>query len=61
MSKPKRHFCFNCGEDLGIYAAYHGDIQNCGKAECNREERYQYEAESAEAHEKLDRDNGWEY
>jgi len=29
--------CFNCGEELGVYEHYHGDIECCGKRECNRE------------------------
>lgn len=56
----KRHFCFNCGEDLGVYEAYYGDVHNCGKAECNRAEQDMHRAEREEAHEKLDRDNGWD-
>lgn len=31
----------------------------CGATECDREARYQAEAERAEAHEQLDRDMGW--
>ena len=39
MKKEKEHFCFNCGESLGFYVGYHGDIDACGKPECLRAER----------------------
>ena len=58
--QERMQFCFNCGEELGRYRAYYGDIQCCGKPECTREERHQYEAERAEAHDRLDRDMGWD-
>lgn len=31
--------CFNCGKELGIYAAQYGDIETCGESECEREAR----------------------
>ena len=36
-----------------------GVIENRYCTECDREARYQAEAERAEAHEQLDRDMGW--
>ena len=44
----KRQFCFQCGEDLGVYDAYPDENrQSCGNPECERElrdmERGEYE------------------
>lgn len=60
MSTAKQHHCFNCGADLGVYEAYYGDLQNCGSGECNRAEQDIHRSERDEAHEKLDRDMGWD-
>lgn len=59
MSKPKMQYCFNCGEELGVYVAYYGDLQNCGKSECMRAERDAYQAEREEAHQRLDDEMGY--
>jgi hypothetical protein len=41
MNKAKMQHCFNCGDELGVYAAYYGDgPECCGKQECTRELRY---------------------
>jgi hypothetical protein len=54
---PMRH-CNNCGEELG--RSWHRDpYDTCGKRECEREARYQAQADREEAHEQLDRDLGW--
>ena len=50
--KAKERFCWNCGASMGV-------IENRYCTECDREARYQAEAERAEAHEQLDRDMGW--
>ena len=58
----KERFCFNCGESLGFIENKYWDSRDratCGKRECEREARYEEEAEREEAHEQLDRDNGW--
>lgn len=59
MSKAKKQFCFNCGAELGVYAAYYGDLQNCGSAECLRAERETLQAEREEAHQRLDDEMGY--
>jgi len=49
MSMEREQHCFNCGESLGRYKAYHGDgPECCGKSECQRELRYQMQAEREE-------------
>lgn len=53
-----RH-CFNCGEEIGRYCGYHRS-DTCGKPECDREARYASQEERDEAHERLDRDMGWD-
>lgn len=55
---PMRH-CFNCGEEIGRYCGYHRS-DTCGKPECDREARYASQEERDEAHERLDRDMGWD-
>lgn len=56
----KERFCFYCGESMGFIENRHYDRRDsCGKRECAREERDAAEAEREEAHERLDRDNGW--
>ena len=57
--KPKMRHCFNCGEELGAYAFY-DSRDTCGKVECDREARNDFYAEREEAHERLDRDMGWD-
>lgn len=56
---PKMRHCFNCGEELGVYADY-DPLDDCGKQECQRAARDAYAEEREEAHEQLDRDNGWD-
>ena len=59
MKPIRMHHCFNCGAELGPKDQWSGPLDTCGAAECDREARYQMEAERAYAHEKLDRDMGW--
>ena len=60
MSKiAKMRFCFNCGAELGCYAD-HDPLDDCGKIECSRAARDCYQQERSEAHDQLDRDNGWD-
>lgn len=57
----KQRFCWNCGADMGfIENRYYERMDTCGSAECLREERNAHAAEREEAHERLDRDNGWD-
>lgn len=52
-----RH-CFNCGDEIGVYAGYH-PLDTCGKLACEREAREEERQRREEEHERLDRDNGW--
>ena len=56
---PKMRHCFNCGEELGAYA-YYDRLDTCGKITCEREARDASYAEREEAHDRLDRDMGWD-
>lgn len=59
MGQPKMRYCFNCGEELGV-STFHDALDHCGKSECAREAQDAYRAEREEAHERLDRENGWD-
>lgn len=59
MGKQKMQHCHYCGEELGVFDAYYGDIQSCGKRECERSARDIQAQERDEAHEQLDRDMGY--
>lgn len=54
----KMRHCYFCGAELGVYAD-HDRLDTCGKAECERDARDQGQQEREDAHERLDRDNGW--
>jgi hypothetical protein len=57
----KMRYCCNCGTELGVYEdKYHSSRDTCGAQACEREMRDQDAAERAEAHERLDRDMGWD-
>lgn len=56
---PRMRYCFNCGEELGRYVEY-DPLDSCGKTECTRAAQDAIAQERAEAHEKLDRDRGWD-
>lgn len=38
--KEQMQYCDWCGEELGVYKKYYGDVDTCGKLECQREMRY---------------------
>lgn len=59
MSEKMQH-CFYCGEELGVYRHHPNDIEHCGSRECAREAMAAHRQERDEAHERLDRDMGWE-
>ena len=50
---PKMRHCFNCGEELGVYADY-APLDTCGKQECEREAHDARQSEREEAHDRLD-------
>ena len=56
------HYCLNCGESLGMFEGKQRqlDYETCGKRECEREARDAFAAEREQAHEELDRMNGWD-
>lgn len=59
MSVPKMRHCFNCGEELGVYADY-DPLDTCCAIECNREARNAIEDARQDAHDRVDNDfNGW--
>ena len=57
MARERIQHCFNCGADLGVYASWPGDIETCGKAECEREARYQRQAQEADVQERAAMDD----
>ncbi len=59
LDLPKRHYCFNCGEDIGPWDRFCERYDTCGKIECEHEARSTVRWEREEAHEQLDRDMGW--
>ena len=61
MSTPKERFCCVCGASMGVIERkYYDSRDTCGKADCEREMRDSERAEREEAHERLDRDRGWD-
>lgn len=62
MSDEKMRYCFNCGDELGVYKSCHYDrMDDCGKNECSRAARDYFEEERESAHEQLDRDLGYDH
>ena len=59
MKEPEMQYCYNCGAELGVYP-FADRYDTCGKLECDREARNASIEERDNAHEQLDRDNGWE-
>lgn len=60
MTTERRHHCYVCGEDMGVYDRRFCDPRDtCGKVECNREAINDERAEREEAHRQLDEDRGW--
>lgn len=66
MQEPKKfpgkeRFCWCCGESMGwVENRYYDRGDTCGKLDCDKEARYQAQQEREEAHEMLDRNNGWD-
>lgn len=60
-NKQRMKYCFNCGEELGLAPSFDREPDSCGKAECDRELRWQLADERDAAHEQLDRDRGWRH
>ena len=56
MAKRMQH-CFNCGEALGVYDSWPGEIEVCGSSECQREARYAEQSERAERYERASEDD----
>lgn len=56
------HYCFYCGEELGMFKRKQSqrDLDSCGKLECDRAARDCLQEEREQAHEHLDRMNGWD-
>jgi hypothetical protein len=57
MPAKMRH-CFNCGDELGVYADY-DSLDTCGKQECERAARKAAREDREEAHRRLDAARGW--
>lgn len=55
----RRHHCFNCGADIGLWDRFSDRLDDCGATECAREGRSAAVQEREEAHEHLDRDMGY--
>lgn len=61
MTQQRRHRCAYCGNDMGEWDPRFCDRRDtCGSAECSRFERDDALAEREEAHERLDREMGWD-
>jgi hypothetical protein len=48
--------CFYCGENLGVFEVEYDELPTCGKQECEREARYEYQARDADARERAEED-----
>ena len=60
MANKMQH-CFWCGEDLGVYQSYPGDIEVCGKIECQKEARAAAREQRAERYEAAYEDDFMRY
>jgi len=49
----KERFCPNCGDSMG-FLDYVDRFDTCGKRECEREARYEMQAEREDLHRELD-------
>lgn len=61
-TKPKGRvrYCPYCGDDMGfIETRSYESTDPCGKTECNREAAETERADRRDAHEALDREEGW--
>ncbi len=53
----KRHQCFYCGEDLGVYDTFGSDdFDTCGKQECDKAARRDYQQDIEEREHKARQD-----
>ncbi len=59
MKEKKMRHCFTCGTEIGRYTDY-DNLDTCGEPECNREAQNVASMQRQDAHEQLDRDNGWD-
>lgn len=60
-SQSKMRRCCVCGKEIGILQErYYDRNDTCGDIECDREMRDQDAAVRDDAHERLDRDMGWD-
>ena len=60
MAIKMRH-CWYCGDELGEIEDRHYDrTDTCGKRECERALREQFEEEREERHRQVDRDFGYD-
>lgn len=60
-STAKMRHCWNCGADMGLIENRHYDRSDtCGRTECEREARDAARGERDDAHDRLDRDMGWD-
>lgn len=58
--KSRERFCWYCGDSMGMVEDRNYDrMDTCGRSECEREAGNSRAAERDEAHENLDRQNGW--
>lgn len=59
--KGRERHCWNCGASLGwIEDRFYDRTDTCGASECEREAHREAVIERDEAHERLDRDMGWD-
>lgn len=60
--KERERHCWCCGESMGIIQDRHYDRgDTCGQPQCERAARDAASMERDDAHERLDRDNGWNW
>jgi len=52
----KMQHCFNCGAECGVFDNYYRDLVTCGQRECEREARYQYQCDEADARDRAEQD-----
>ena len=61
MTGERMQHCFNCGAEIGVYRSYPGDLDTCGARECEREARYQRQAESDDRYARAQEDDFQRY
>jgi hypothetical protein len=60
MKRTQMWRCWNCGAELGFYAAEYDTRDTCGNRECVRALQDEERQERSDAHEQLDRERGWD-